>query len=108
MNRCRQRRLSASVISRALFDVRMTNGRMRGAQRAELGHRDLEVGEHLEQEGLELGVGAVDLVDEQHAALGRADGAQQRTRQEEALGEERVLLRRQLVDRLGQRASRRR
>ena len=65
-NRCRQRRLSASVISRALFDVSSTSGRCARLERAELGHRDLEVGEHLEQERLELGVGAVDLVDEQH------------------------------------------
>ena len=34
--------------------------------RADLGDRDLEVGEQLEQERLELAVGAVDLVDQQH------------------------------------------
>jgi len=34
-----------------------------GANRPQLRHRDLEVGEHLEQERLELVVGAVDLVD---------------------------------------------
>ena len=37
-----------------------------GADRADLGDRHLEVGQQLEQEGLELLVGAVDLVDEQH------------------------------------------
>ena len=37
-----------------------------GGDRADLGDRDLEVGEQLEQEGLELAVGAVDLVDQQH------------------------------------------
>jgi hypothetical protein len=37
-----------------------------GADGAELGDGDLEVGEHLEEEGLEALVGAVDLVDEQH------------------------------------------
>ena len=37
-----------------------------GADHAELGHRDRPVGEDLEQERLELVVGAVDLVDEQH------------------------------------------
>ena len=37
-----------------------------GAHRAELGDRHLEVREELEQEGLELVVGAVDLVDQQH------------------------------------------
>ena len=35
-------------------------GRLEGA---ELGHRDLEVGQDLEEKGLELGIGAVDLVD---------------------------------------------
>ena len=39
-----------------------------GADRADLGDRDLEVGEELEQEGLELVVGPVDLVDQQHRA----------------------------------------
>jgi hypothetical protein len=39
----------------------------RRAQRAELGDGDLELGQHLEEEGLELGLGAVDLVDEQDA-----------------------------------------
>ena len=37
-----------------------------GAHDAELGHRDRPVGEDLEQERLELVVGAVDLVDQQH------------------------------------------
>ena len=36
---------------------------------ADLGDGDLEVGEHLEQEGLELVVGAVDLVDQQDDGL---------------------------------------
>ena len=39
--------------------------RLRGADRADLGHGDLEVGQDLEQVGLELLVGAVDLVDQQ-------------------------------------------
>ena len=39
--------------------------RLLGPDRADLGDRDLEVGEQLEQERLELVVGAVDLVDEQ-------------------------------------------
>jgi hypothetical protein len=37
-----------------------------GLDRADLGDGDLEVGEHLEQEGLERLVGAVELVDQQH------------------------------------------
>ena len=40
--------------------------RNRGAERTELGHGDLEVGEELEQVRLELLVGSIDLVDEQH------------------------------------------
>ena len=54
-------------------------------ERAELGHGDRVVGEDLEQERLELVVGAVDLVDEQHRRRHRAervglvgDGPQQR------------------------------
>ena len=58
-----------------------------GAERAELGDRDLPVGQHLEQVGLELVVGAVDLVDEQHRrrALAWLDRPQQRPLDEEAL-----------------------
>jgi hypothetical protein len=40
--------------------------RRRRADGADLGDGDLEVGQHLEQEGLELLVGAVQLVDQQH------------------------------------------
>ncbi len=42
----------------------------RGADGADLGDRHLEVGEQLEQERLELVVGAVDLVDQQHRRHG--------------------------------------
>ncbi len=37
-----------------------------GLEHSELGHRDLEVAQHLEQVRLELVVGAIDLVDQQH------------------------------------------
>ena len=48
-------------------------GRLVGGDRPELGHGDREVGEHLEQERLELVVGPVELVDQQHrAGAGRA------------------------------------
>ena len=50
-----------------------------GANGAELGHRDGEVGKHLEQERLELVVGTVNLVDEQNARVG-LDRLQQRPR----------------------------
>ena len=47
--------------------------------RAELRDRDLEVGQHLEQERLEAVVGAIDLVDEQHRRpVAPGDRAQQR------------------------------
>ena len=51
--------------------------------RAELGDRDLEVGEHLEQERLELLVGAVDLVDQQHDRVVRVDRLEQRAADQE-------------------------
>src|SRR5438128_3486877 len=71
---------------------------------AELGHAHLEVGQHLEEEGLELGVRLVDLVDEQHAGLLRADGAQERPRQDEAVAEEDIVLAGDPIHRLGERA----
>ncbi len=37
-----------------------------GTEHAELGHGDLEVAEHFEQVRLELVVGSIDLVDQQH------------------------------------------
>ena len=48
------------------LDVSTTSGRRLGPDRAQFGDRHGVVGEHLEQERLELVVGAVDLVDEQH------------------------------------------
>ena len=65
-----------------------------GAHDAELGHRDRPVGEDLEQERLELVVGAVDLVDQQHRrhrAVVR-ERAQQRALHEEPLRVELVLV----------------
>ena len=49
-----------------------------GRDRPQLGNRDGEVGEHLEQERLELVVGAVELVDEEHGVRARADRLEQR------------------------------
>ena len=63
-----------------------------GLDRAELGHRHLEVREHLEQEGLELRLGLVDLVHQQHHRIVRLDGLEQRPRRQEAVGEEGVVL----------------
>ena len=63
------------------------------------GTRHLVVGEDLQQEGLELLVGLVHLVDQQHRALRLAQRAQQRARLEEALGEEQVAEAVQLLER---------
>ena len=60
---------------------------------AELGDRDLEVREHLEQHRLELLVGLVDLVDQQHDRLLGGDRRHQRAREQELLAED-VLLHR--------------
>ena len=54
----------------------------------ELGDRDLEVRQHLEQERLELVVGAVDLVDQQHDRVRALDRLQQRPRDQELAPEE--------------------
>ena len=62
------------------------------ADRSELGDRDLEVREHLQQERLELLVGAVDLVDQQHHRLVGVDRLEQRPPDQE-LGAEQLLLR---------------
>ena len=72
--------MSASWTSRVRLEVMTTIGRLLGADGADLRDGDLEVGEHLEQERLELLVGAVDLVDEQdrrHAVV-RLDRLEQR------------------------------
>ena len=45
-----------------------------GLDRAALGDRNLEVGEEFEQQRFEFMIGAVDLVDQQHALLRRAQG----------------------------------
>ena len=62
----RQRRFSASWISRVRLLVISVIGGCVGLHRAELGDGDLVLGQHLEQEGLEGLVGAVELVDQQH------------------------------------------
>src|SRR5213080_4215658 len=54
----------------------------------ELGDRDLEVAEHLEQQRLELLVGLVDLVDQQDDRLLGGDGGHQRAGEQELLAED--------------------
>jgi hypothetical protein len=75
-------------------DDRRTPARL---DRPDLGDRDLEVREDLEQEGLELVVGAVDLVDEQDDGLLGGDRLQQRTADEEVGPEELLLVDRPLL-----------
>src|SRR3954453_15351498 len=58
---------------------------------AELGDRDLEVAEELEQHRLELLVGLVDLVDQQHDGLLGGDRAHERALEQELLAEDVVL-----------------
>ena len=64
--------------------------RGRRGDRAELGDRHLVGREHLEQERLELVVGPVDLVDEQHRRA-LAQGPQHRPGEQEPLVEQRLL-----------------
>ena len=86
------RRLSASWSSRVRFDVRIDRRPPARLDRADLGDRDLEVREHLEKEGLELLVGPVDLVDQQHDRPVAVDRLEQRPADQE-LGAEELLLR---------------
>ena len=83
--------MSASVSSRELFEVSSTTGMRARLDPPELGDRDLEVAQQLEQHRLELLVGLVDLVDQQHDRLGRGDRLQQRAREQELLAEDVVL-----------------
>ena len=87
MCRNRQRRLSASDSSRVALEVSSTNGVALGGDGAELGHGDREVGQHLQQQALDLDVGLVGLVDQQHGRLGAPDRGQQRAGQQELLAE---------------------
>ena len=57
---------------------------------AQLRHGDGEIRKDFQQEGLELGVGLVDLVDEQERRRRTANRRQDRPRQEKALAEEQV------------------
>ena len=79
--------------------------RLPGLDGADLGDRDLEVREQLEQEGLELLVGAIDLVDEQHRRdeVLVVDGVEQRP-PEKKLGAEDLALRQVAVGGLVQQA----
>ncbi len=62
---------------------------MLGLDRAKLGDRHLEIGQHFEQERLERLVAAVEFVDQQHRRAGRVrlQRLQQRPLDQESLGE---------------------
>ena len=79
---------------------------MARADGAQFRHTDLELAQHLQQESLELGVGAVDLVDQQQRRLVAGDGLQQGPRQQEAFGEKDLFLAGELVGGFRQAAGR--
>ena len=62
-----------------------------GGDRAELGDRDLEVAEHLQQQPFDLHIGLVHLVDQQDGRLLAPDGGEQRPGQQELVGEDVVV-----------------
>ena len=77
--------VQAAALDRVVQVARAVGGehddrRVRGADGAELGDRHAGLGQQLEQEGLEVVVGAVDLVDQQHGRprAGVLERAQQR------------------------------
>ena len=79
--------MSASCSSRVRLEVSTTIGGVAALMVPSSGIVTCHVREHLEQEGLELVVGAVDLVDEQDAR-GLAQRLEHRAGEEEALVEE--------------------
>jgi hypothetical protein len=91
--------LSASLHVAVVVGREQHKGNLHRLARAELGNGNLEIGEKLQQEGLELRIGFVDFVDEQDHGPLRADCLQKRPGLNEAVGEKGVLLRRDLIDR---------
>ena len=88
--------VQAAALERLRQLARVVRGQQHDRLRArvdppQLGDRDLEVGQQLEQHRLELLVGLVDLVDQQHDRLGVRDRRHQRPREQELLAED-VLL----------------
>ena len=83
--------MSASVSSRELFDVSSTTGCVRASMRPSSGIEIWKSLEQLEQHRLELLVGLVDLVDQQHDRLRGRDRLQQRAGEQELLAEDVVL-----------------
>ena len=73
------------------FEVSTTRGIEVALMVPSSGIDDLEVRQQLEQERLELLVGAVDLVDQQHRRFRAADRGEQRPLQQILLGEDLLL-----------------
>ena len=95
--------VQAAALDRVVQVARAVGGqddhrRVRRADRAELGDRHRRLGEQLEQERLEVVVGAVDLVDQQHRRprAGVLERAQQRPA-DQVVGAEQVVLGEPLV-----------
>ena len=88
MWRNRQRRFSASDSSRRVVRRKEHERALPALDGAELGNRDLEVGEHLEQQRFGFDLHPVDLVDEQDHGVFGADRFEQRAGQQELLGED--------------------
>ena len=94
MKRCRQRRLSASAYLAAVVAGQDDDRHVVRRDRAELGDADLKVAQDLEQECLNsLSDLSISSTSRTTGSL-RGDRAQQRARQDEALGEEHAVLRR--------------
>ena len=89
--------VQAAALERIAHVPRVVGGQEDGRNTAgfagpDLRNGDLEIAQNLEQERLELGIGLVDLVDQQHDRPRGSDGLQQRTGLEEALREKGVRL----------------
>ena len=73
------------------LEVSTTNGRRTAATVPSSGMVTWKSREHLQQQALDLDVGLVDLVDQQHRRLLAPDRGQQRPGEQELLGEDVVV-----------------
>jgi len=70
---------------------------------AQLRNGNLKITEQFQQKGLELRIGLVHFIEQQHNRLRRTDRLQKRTRLDEAVGKESVFLSGDGIDRFGKR-----
>ncbi|OQC73223.1 MAG: hypothetical protein BWX45_00608 [Deltaproteobacteria bacterium ADurb.Bin002] len=70
---------------------------------AQLRNGNLKITEQFQQKGLELRIGLVHFVEQQHNGFGRADGLQKRSRLDETIGKKSIFLRGDGIDRFGKR-----